>query len=31
MSHLNPNLYKRLGMLNLEYLLQKGKSNKWII
>jgi hypothetical protein len=26
MSHLNPNLYKRLGLLDLDYVLNKGKS-----
>jgi hypothetical protein len=26
MSHINPNLYKRIGLMDLEYLLVKGKS-----
>ncbi len=29
MSHLNPNLYKRVGLLDLSYLLAKGRSNAY--
>lgn len=27
LSHTNPNLYKRVGMLDLSYLLDRGTSN----
>ena len=30
LSHLNPLLNKRLGMINLEYLMEKGTSNFFI-
>lgn len=30
LSHFNPLLNKRIGMLNLDYLMEKGASNYFI-
>jgi hypothetical protein len=30
LSHLNPNLYKRIALFDLPYLIQKGTSHTYI-
>lgn len=31
LSHMNPLLNKRIGMLNLEYLMERGASNVFVL